>query len=73
MEQKTKEKFSERKAIVGSFAVISLVSGVSLFNQKLSGNVILSKTTNALNPLSLLGSALIVCSIIFFAYLFKRK
>ncbi len=67
-----KKNFFENKILVLEFAVLSLISGIMLISPNLTGNII-SQKTSFINPLTIIGLMLNVCSIILFAYLINKR
>lgn len=67
-----KKEFFENKIIVLEFAILSLLAGIMLISPNLTGNII-SQKTSFINPLTIIGLGLNICSIILFAYLINKK
>jgi hypothetical protein len=70
-----KKNWLKNKYTLYTFSVIALLSGFLFMNSKnLTGNLVLSSKENInLNPLPLIGLALLICVIILLAYVLKKK
>jgi hypothetical protein len=69
--KKTFDWFKTKTATT-SFAVVGLISGVIFLNYQLTGGVTLNKEF-FVDPLSIVGSLLIICGIILGVYTIKKK
>ncbi|MBU1129129.1 MAG: hypothetical protein KJ949_00695 [Nanoarchaeota archaeon] len=67
-----KENWFKQKKTTAGFAVLALVGSFFSINTRITGNVILTNSSN-FNLLNLIGLLLFLCSIILAAYSIRKK
>lgn len=70
---KMKKNIFENRFVILELGVLALIMGVMLVNPTLTGNIISTKKTSFINPLTIIGLCLNVCAIILFTYLLNKK
>ena len=65
-------KLLKTKKVIAGFALVALLGGFFFLNNTLTGNIIV-ESENSVSLLSIIGLALIICSIILGAYTIKRR